>query len=219
MEDQPVTRAEFDGLNATAKALLDQLTAKIDNINNNNCNYNNNRNNQNSRCGTIRVHDGNNRIIDSSILSLDSLHMTKSQANDITVHDQNNKNNSSTDGIPSSDENAFVENKKDDANNNNWEFVMSTETVNEQDLEDEDIANQRRVLCANAVWKENEDFNNIKNQKWANDLTGYRHVWEACVDVRLVFKNSRVLLFSSCALFVRLAKIPLVWIMFFELDC
>jgi hypothetical protein len=98
------------------------------------------------------------------------MHMTKLQENDITIHDQNNKNNSSTDGIPSSDENAFVENKKDDANNNNWEFVMSTETVNEQDLEHEDMVNQRRVLCANVVWKENEDFNNIKDQKWANDI-------------------------------------------------
>jgi hypothetical protein len=61
MEDQPVTRAEFDGLNAAAKALLDHmvvLTAKIDNINNNH-NYNN-RNNQNKRCGTIRVHGRNN---------------------------------------------------------------------------------------------------------------------------------------------------------------
>jgi prefoldin subunit 5 len=27
MEDQPVTRTEFDGLNAAAKAMLDQLTA------------------------------------------------------------------------------------------------------------------------------------------------------------------------------------------------
>jgi len=34
-------------------------------------------------------------------------------ANDITAHDQNNKNNSSTDSIPSGDENAFVENKKE----------------------------------------------------------------------------------------------------------
>lgn len=36
-------------------------------------------------------------------------------ANDVTVHDQNNKNNSSTDSILSSDENAFLEtsNKKE----------------------------------------------------------------------------------------------------------
>ena len=52
------------------------------------------------------------------MLSIDSLlfdsdNTTKSHVNDITVHDQNNKNNSSTDSIPSSDENAFVENKKD----------------------------------------------------------------------------------------------------------
>jgi len=33
-------------------------------------------------------------------------------ANDIAAHDQN-KNNSSTDSIPSGDENAFVENKKE----------------------------------------------------------------------------------------------------------
>jgi hypothetical protein len=150
------------------------------------------------------------------------MHMTKLQENDITIHDQNNKNNSSTDGIPSSDENAFVENKKDDANNNNWEFVMSTETVNEQDLEHEDMVNQRRVLCANVVWKENEDFNNIKDRKWANDLTGYRHVWEACADVRLILKNSRVLLFALCALLARPAKflkIPMVRIMFSKPDC
>lgn len=37
-------------------------------------------------------------------------------ANDIAAHDQNNKNNSSTDSIPSGDENAFVENKKEDVN-------------------------------------------------------------------------------------------------------
>jgi hypothetical protein len=36
-------------------------------------------------------------------------------ANDITSHEQNNKNNSSTDSIPSGDENAFLEtsNKKE----------------------------------------------------------------------------------------------------------
>lgn len=39
-------------------------------------------------------------------------------ANDVAVHDQNNKNNSSTDSILSSDENAFLEtsNKKEDVN-------------------------------------------------------------------------------------------------------
>ncbi|RHN50933.1 putative chromatin remodeler Bromodomain family [Medicago truncatula] len=34
------------------------------------------------------------------------------------------------------------------------------------------------------------DFNTIKNQIEANDGTGYKHVWEACADVRLVFKNA-----------------------------
>jgi len=38
MGDQPVTRAEFDGLIVSAKALLNQmatLTAKVDHMNNN----------------------------------------------------------------------------------------------------------------------------------------------------------------------------------------
>jgi len=34
------------------------------------------------------------------------------------------------------------------------------------------------------------DFNTIKNQIEANDGTGYKHVREACADVRLVFKNA-----------------------------
>ena len=66
MGDQLVTRAEFGGLNAVAKALLDQLTAltaKIDNINNNN------RNNQNKRCGPISVRGRNNQIIEDSNFS------------------------------------------------------------------------------------------------------------------------------------------------------
>jgi len=71
MGDQPVTRAKFDGLNTAAKALLDQmvaLTAKINNINNNNRNYNN-INNQNRRCGPIRVRGRNNQIIEDSNFS------------------------------------------------------------------------------------------------------------------------------------------------------
>jgi len=72
MGDQPVTRAEFGGLTAVAKALLDQLTTlttKMDNINNNNRNYNN-RINQNRRCEPIRVHDGNN-LISSDLCSIE----------------------------------------------------------------------------------------------------------------------------------------------------
>jgi tRNA(Arg) A34 adenosine deaminase TadA len=72
MGDQPVTRAEFDGLHTAAKALLDQmvaLTAKIGNINNNNLNYND-KNNQNRRCGPIRVRGRNNQIIEDSNFSM-----------------------------------------------------------------------------------------------------------------------------------------------------
>jgi hypothetical protein len=72
MGDQPVTRAEFDGLHTAAKALLDQmvaLTAKIGNINNNNRNYDD-KNNQNRRCGPIRVRGRNNQIIEDSNFSM-----------------------------------------------------------------------------------------------------------------------------------------------------
>jgi len=70
MGDQPVKRANFDGLNAPIKTLSVQmttlsstttartavLTAKIVNINNNK--------NQNGRCEPIRIHDGYNRIME-----------------------------------------------------------------------------------------------------------------------------------------------------------
>jgi len=58
MGDQPVTKAEFDGLTATIKVLADQmatLTAKVDDsisnsaANNNNNNRNNEDNNRNNR--------------------------------------------------------------------------------------------------------------------------------------------------------------------------
>nr|ABN07942.1 hypothetical protein MtrDRAFT_AC151524g41v2 [Medicago truncatula] len=129
MGDQPVTMVEFHGLIAAAKALADQmaalyntttartaaLTAKIDNINNNN---RNNINNQNRDVNQLGFHVVERIELLTPMLSIDSLlfdsdNATKSQVNDITVHDQNNKNNNSTDSIPSSDENAFVENKKD----------------------------------------------------------------------------------------------------------
>jgi len=72
MGDQPVTKAYFDGLAATIKALPDEmaahkvalttttaLTAKIDDIINN-------INNQNRGGEPIKVHDGNNQIIKNS---------------------------------------------------------------------------------------------------------------------------------------------------------
>lgn len=34
------------------------------------------------------------------------------------------------------------------------------------------------------------DFSTIKNQMEAKDGTGYKHVWEICADVRLVFDNA-----------------------------
>nr|ABN06105.1 hypothetical protein MtrDRAFT_AC150800g13v2 [Medicago truncatula] len=92
MGDQPITRAEFGSLNAAAKALLDQLTAltaKIDNINNNNRNYNN-KNNQNMRCEPIRVHEGNNRIINDSSFS------KMKEVAVVTKINENNKNSDDT---------------------------------------------------------------------------------------------------------------------------
>jgi kinetochore protein Nuf2 len=65
MGDITITRAEFDCLNAAAKALLDQLTtltAKVDNIINN-------RKKQNRRCEPIRVRGRNNQIIEDSNFS------------------------------------------------------------------------------------------------------------------------------------------------------
>jgi len=68
MGDQPVTRAEFDGLIVSAKALLNQmatLTAKVDHMNNNR------KKKQNMRCVPIRVpHGRNNRIIEDSSSSM-----------------------------------------------------------------------------------------------------------------------------------------------------
>jgi len=89
MGDQPVTKADFDGLAATMKTLADQmaalsttttaqittLTAKIDNINISNRNNNirnsnnrkyNNRNNQNRGGEPIRVRGENSRVIEEN---------------------------------------------------------------------------------------------------------------------------------------------------------
>jgi len=68
MGDQPVTRANFDGLTATLNALAAQMamfTTNLNNIANNNHNYNN-RNNQNKGGGPIRVHGGDNQITEDS---------------------------------------------------------------------------------------------------------------------------------------------------------